>query len=76
MSERIMMTDITGKMATEGGRLLGYINDVVMDTDNGLLRYLILETPAQESEMADENGRAVIPVSRIRIEQGYVIVNR
>jgi sporulation protein YlmC with PRC-barrel domain len=76
MKEKVLMTDITGKMAAEGDRLLGYIRDVVIDSSSGLMKYLVLETFTEISDMTDEDGRAVIPVSSMRIEQKYVIVKR
>ena len=73
---RMFITEIAGKMAARGDHLLGYIDDVVIDTTNGLLKYLVLDAPAQASDMTDENGRTVIPVSGMHIEREYVIVDR
>ena len=72
---RIFITEIIGKMAVRDGQLLGRIDDAVIDTSTGIVKYLVLET-AQASEITDDTGRAVIPLDSMRMDQGYVIVSR
>ena len=73
---RIFISEIAGKMAvSKDGRLLGHIEDVVIDTSTGLIRYLVLGATTKISDMVDDLGRAVVPVKKLQLDQDYVIVS-
>jgi len=72
---RVFISEIAGRMAvSKDGQLLGSIEDVVIDTSTGFIRYLILGQSAKASDMVDDMGRAVIPVKKMQLDQDYVIV--
>jgi sporulation protein YlmC with PRC-barrel domain len=73
---RVFITEIVGKMAvSKDGQLLGHIEDVVIDTSTGFIRYLILGATTKVSDMVDDLGRAVVPVKKMHLDQEYVIVS-
>ena len=73
---RKFITEIAGKMAiTTDGQLLGRIEDVVIDTSTGLIKYMILGATTKVSDMVDDMGRAVIAVKKMQLDQEYVIVS-
>ncbi|MCL2607836.1 MAG: PRC-barrel domain-containing protein [Methanomassiliicoccaceae archaeon] len=77
MTERIFISLIAGKMAvSKDGQLLGPIEDIVIDTSTGLVKYLILGTSTKKAEMVDDIGRAVIPVRKMQLDRDHVIVSR
>ena len=72
---RVFISEIAGRRAiSKDGQLLGSIEDVVIDTATGFVRYLILGQTAKATDMVDDMGRAVIPVKSIQLDQDYVIV--
>jgi len=72
---RVFISEIAGRMAvSKDGQLLGSIEDVVIDTSTGFVRYLILGQSAKASDMVDDMGRVVIPVRKMQLDQDYVIV--
>ena len=77
MTDRVFISEIAGKKAiSEDGQLLGHIEDIVIDTSTGLIRYLVLGTTTKVSDMIDDIGRAVITVKGLRLDREYVIVTR
>jgi sporulation protein YlmC with PRC-barrel domain len=77
MSDKVFISEIAGKMAIcKDGRLLGHIEDIVIDTSTGQIRYLILGATTKVSDMVDDMGRAVIAVKKLQMDQDYIIVTR
>jgi len=77
MEGRVFISEIAGKMAvSKDGQLLGQIEDIVIDTSTGMLRYLVLGPSTKISEMVDDMGRAVIAVKSLRLDQDYIIVTQ
>jgi len=77
MTDRIFISLIAGKMAvTKDGQLLGPIEDIVIDTSTGLVKYLILGPSTKISDMVDDMGRTVIAVKKMHLDRDYVIVSR
>jgi sporulation protein YlmC with PRC-barrel domain len=73
---RVFITEVAGKMAvSKDGQLLGHIEDIVIDTSTGMIRYLILGATTKVSDMVDDMGRAVIAVKKLQLDQDYVIVS-
>ncbi|MCL2711936.1 MAG: PRC-barrel domain-containing protein [Methanomassiliicoccaceae archaeon] len=74
---RVFITEIAGKMAvTKDGRLLGPIEDVVIDTESGFIRYLVLRSNTAVSDTVDDIGRPVISITGLHLDQEHVIVSR
>ncbi|MCL1905205.1 MAG: PRC-barrel domain-containing protein [Methanomassiliicoccaceae archaeon] len=74
---RVFISEVAGKMAvSKDGQLLGPIEDIVIDTATGIIKYLVLGPSTKVSEMVDDMGRAVVPVKGLRLDQDYVIVDR
>jgi len=77
MDSRVFISEIAGKMAvSKDGQLLGQIEDIVIDTSTGMVRYLVLGPSSKISEMVDDMGRAVITVKNMRLDQEYVIITQ
>ena len=77
MAERVFLSEIVGKIALDKDSvMLGPIEDIVIDTSTGFVKYLVLGSGVKVSEMVDDLGRAVVPVGGMRIETEYVIVTR
>ncbi|MDR0198813.1 MAG: PRC-barrel domain-containing protein [Methanomassiliicoccaceae archaeon] len=74
---RVFISEIAGKMAvSKDGQLLGQIEDIVIDTTTGMVRYLILGPSTRISEMVDDMGRAVITVGNMQFDQDYIIITQ
>jgi sporulation protein YlmC with PRC-barrel domain len=74
---RVFISEIAGKMAvSKDGQLLGQIEDMVIDTSTGLVRYLVLGPSTKVSDMVDDMGRAVITVKNLQFDQDYIIVTQ
>ena len=72
---RVFVSEIAGKMAvSKDGQLLGHVEDIVIDTSSGFIKYLILGPSTKISDIVDDMGRAVISVKSIRLNQDYIIV--
>ena len=63
---------------TVAGTPVGILDDIVIDTENGRIKYLlvrpagaVINGPAK----VDENGRLVFKTDRLRIEGGKVVIN-
>jgi sporulation protein YlmC with PRC-barrel domain len=77
IENRVFVSEIAGKMAvSKDGQLLGPIEDVVIDTSTGLVKYLILGATTKVSDIVDDMGRAVITVKKMHLDQEYVIVTQ
>jgi len=77
MDSRVFISEIAGKMAVrEDGQLLGQIEDIVIDTSTGMVKYLVLGPSTKISEMVDDMGRAVITVKKMQFDQDFIIVTQ
>ena len=74
MSE-ILMDQIIGKVATSnGGHRFGRIEDVVIDTDTGEVKYLLIRSEDKLSGgRLDAQGRTVISFSTLKVTENYVM---
>jgi Uncharacterized conserved protein len=79
MGGKLFFRELMGKeVETITGRPVGILEDVVIDTDDGSIRYLVISTSGKvlgTSHKVDEKGRAVVETARIRVENGKVIIN-
>jgi len=77
MAERVFLSEIIGKIALDQDSvMLGPIEDIVIDTSTGFMKYLVLGSAVKASELVDDLGRAVVPVKGMRIENDYVMIIR
>ena len=74
----IFSDELIGKNAmTSGGYPIGIIDDIVIDTETGELRFLLVKPSEGAASMnkVDSKGRAVIAISTIKIADSNVIVS-
>lgn len=71
--------ELIGKtVETVTGSRVGILDDVVVDTVDGRVKYLLIKpTKSVISGQAkvDEEGRLVVETSRIRLENGKMVIN-
>jgi len=79
MEGRLFSRELIGKeVETITGRVVGVLEDMVIDTENGAIRYLLISTSGNvmgEAHKVDEKGRAVVETDRIRINGNKIIIN-
>lgn len=60
------------------GRSVGVLEDLVIDTDDGSIKYLLVSTAGnviKDPHKVDEKGRAVVETDRIRIDGNKIVIN-
>ncbi len=70
--------EIIGKNAiTSGGYPIGSVEDIVIDTETGELKYLLVRAVAGNiaTQKTDGKGRAVITISSIKVSGDNVIIS-
>ena len=73
----IFSDEIIGRNAmTSGGYPIGTVEDVVIDTDTGELKYLLVKAVAGNvsTQKTDGKGRAVISIGTLKVSGDNVIV--
>ena len=79
MDNRTFGKELLGKeVGTIAGRTVGILEDIVIDTDDGTIKYFLISAKGKivgESHKVDENGRLVVETDRIRIEGNKLIIN-
>lgn len=77
MSE-LFYEEIIGKNAiTSGGYPIGSVEDIVIDTETGELKYLLVRPAAGNisTQRTDGKGRAVINIGSIKVSGDNVIIS-
>lgn len=76
MSE-VFMEEIAGKsVMTENGSPIGTVEDVVMDTENGEMKYLLVKLFLPiPNQRIDEKGRAVIGFRTLKFSGDGIIIS-
>ncbi|HKM08883.1 MAG TPA: PRC-barrel domain-containing protein [Candidatus Methanomethylophilaceae archaeon] len=71
--------ELIGKtVETVTGSRVGILDDVVVDTVDGRVKYLLIkptESVISGQAKVDEEGRLVVETSRIRLENGKMVIN-
>ena len=70
--------EIVGKSAiTSGGYPIGTVEDIVIDTETGEIRFLLVRPAAGNitTQRTDGKGRAVVTVSSMKVSGDCVIVS-
>lgn len=78
MEERLFSKELIGmEVETITGRSVGILEDIVIDTDDGTLKYLLVSTAGKVigDHKVDGKGRAVVETDRIRIDGNKLIIN-
>jgi Uncharacterized conserved protein len=79
MTGKLFFKELVGKeVETITGKRVGVLEDIVIDTDDGSITYLIISTMGNvigSPHKIDEKGRAVVETGRIRIEGEKLIIN-
>ena len=77
MSDTIFTKELMGLTAmTTGGYPLGIIEDVVIETTTGEMKYLLVKmrTAAKAGQKVDSKGRAVIAFNNLKIVGENVMI--
>ncbi|MCL2148595.1 MAG: PRC-barrel domain-containing protein [Methanomassiliicoccaceae archaeon] len=79
MGDRAFSREILGRdVETATGRAVGVLEDIVIDTGDGSIKYLIVATAGNVTEgphRVDERGRAVVETDRIRLKGDKIVIN-
>jgi len=79
MENRIFSREILGKeVETITGRTVGTLEDMVIDTDDGSIRYLLISASGKVvggEHKVDDKGRIVVETDRIRFDGNKLIIN-
>jgi sporulation protein YlmC with PRC-barrel domain len=79
MGDRMFARELIGmEVATASGRRVGILEDIVIETVGGSLRYLLVSASGSVFDAprkVDEKGRMVVETDRMRIEDGRIIIN-
>ena len=71
----VLAEEIIGKVAmSNGGHRFGVIEDIVIETDTGEMKYLLVRSEDRLSGgRMDANGRTVVSFSTLKITDSYVM---
>jgi sporulation protein YlmC with PRC-barrel domain len=79
MESKMFSKELIGKdVETITGRSVGVLEDIVIDTDDGSIKYLLITAAGNVvggPHKVDENGRIVVETDRIRISGNKLIIN-
>lgn len=73
----VFSDEIIGKNAmTSGGYPIGTVEDIVIDTETGELKYLLVKPAAGNiTQKMDGKGRAVVTITSLKLTGDNVIVS-
>ena len=77
MTEMFSDALIGKKAITSGGYPIGIIEEIVIDTESGEMKYLLVKPDAGSASMnkIDSKGRAVISIGTLKIADDNVILS-
>ncbi|MCL2334353.1 PRC-barrel domain-containing protein [Candidatus Methanoplasma termitum] len=79
MDNKIFSREIIGKeVETITGRTVGKLEDLVIDTVDGSIKYLLVSASGKvigEEHKVDDKGRLVVETDRIRFDGNKIIIN-
>ncbi|MDR0522842.1 MAG: PRC-barrel domain-containing protein [Candidatus Methanoplasma sp.] len=79
MGDRMFLRELIGlEVETISGRRVGTLEDLVVDTDGGAIRYLLVSASGSvlgSAHRVDERGRIVVETDRIRVEGSKIVIN-
>ncbi len=79
MTDKFLTRELIGKkVETVGGKKIGTLSDIVVNCDNGTIKYLLIKTDGtllNSTQKVDEAGRLVITTEKIRVEEDRIVIN-
>ncbi|MDN5357239.1 MAG: hypothetical protein PWR17_408 [Candidatus Methanomethylophilaceae archaeon] len=79
VSTKFFSREVIGlAVETVAGTAVGVLDDIVIDTENGRIKYLLVKPAGaviNGPAKVDEAGRLVVETDRLRIDGGKVIIN-
>jgi len=79
VEDRMFSRELIGKeVESITGRSVGTLEDIVIDTDDGSIRYLLVSASGNViggPHKVDEDGRIVVETDRIRVDGNRLIIN-
>ena len=79
MNDRVFSRELIGReVETISGKRIGILEDMVIDTDDGSVRYLLISAAGNViggPHKVDENGRIVVETDRIRADGNRLVIN-
>lgn len=79
MGGKFFLKELVGKeVITVNDNRVGILVDIVVDTSDGRIAYLIIKTDGSiitDAHKVDAQGRLVVETSRIRIEDNRIVIN-
>lgn len=77
MTRTVLLKELVGKRVVTGaGSILGTLDDVVVDTATGEMRYLLVRAgeQARPGQRVDSKGRAVYAFTKLNVGEGTVTI--
>ena len=77
MAHKMLRKELIGKrVITEGGTEIGYLDDFVIESDNGQIAYMLIKTYGKVSPLqkTDEKGRLICSFEDIKVYEGHLVV--
>ncbi|MDR2699118.1 MAG: PRC-barrel domain-containing protein [Candidatus Methanoplasma sp.] len=79
MENKLFSKELIGKeVETITGRSVGTLQDIVVDTDDGSIKYLLISAAGNViggPHKVDDMGRVVVETDRIRVDGNRLIIN-
>jgi len=79
MDKKLFSRELIGMdVETITGNQIGKLEDMVIDTDDGSIKYLLVSAAGNViagAHKVDEKGRLVVETDRIRIDGNRLIIN-
>ena len=79
MGSKMFSRELMGKeVETIAGRAVGILEDLVIDTEDGSIKYLLIRASGNViagPHKVDEEGRIVVETDRIRVDGNRLIIN-
>ena len=77
MSHKLLRRELIGKKVfTEAGTELGILEDIVIESPSGLIKYILIRFSGKISQnhRVDDKGRVICAIEGIRATDGKVVV--
>lgn len=78
MSHKMFRKELIGmRVYTVGGTDLGELDDIVIDNDTGLVKYLLIRFYGKTTQhhKTDGKGRLIYSVNEMMVSDGHLIVS-
>jgi len=79
VESKVFSKELIGKeVETITGRSVGKLEDIVIDTDDGSIKYLLVSAAGNViggPHKLDEKGRMVVETDRIRVDGDRLVIN-